>query len=677
MTDSRRRGVRASRIRLEQALAEAGLPRPTQAALAERIADQENLDAAPKDLVSRVFREQPVDPQSIERVARGLGVPAHTLYQTSADAALNGADDGPENPRPEAASAAAETPAESPMETALPARGSRPRRIGLVLLALSLLCVLLASLVLPGTRSSWQTLTCRLSSLTADQQIAPGHLGVLIARLDGDPQNQGQRFIADRFLEDPELSPFLSVITLCDGYSATGPGDRRAQLDAVRDRAQAELHRLGAHLLLWGERAGNLINLRLVSTRTDLSPQQVELNGKPVMIDERYLELPLDVARPQNTMPDLKRLALALMQLNEDALSAQRDNAISAYRGSTEWLKASIVSDRNLRSSIRPEVDPTRWALVNAQLCYKYRLLGDIAASEDDYQSAVQACEAVLDVRPRAEFPQEWAAVKTNLGSAWLRLYAYARTLELAVERLHHAEAEIQSAAESISRERSPQLWAVNRRTLGTIYIRLGELSDGPDASTLFDRGVAELQSALEVQRPEYQPLDWALTQQNICLAQYQHGARLGAAGAALVREAMGHCEEAVRWLSPASAALSWGMVQNNLAASTAILAQLEGDANLLEQAAEAFAQAQRVYTRKRVPVNWAEVEVNLGELNCNLALMRDEPARLADAERHTQEALRVFIEHGVARYQRHAERLLAALDACDREDLSSCRCGD
>lgn len=80
---SRRRGVRASRARLEHALTAAGLK--TQAALAERIANLENLAAPPKDLVNRVFREQPVDPQSLERIARALGSPAHALYRRSDD----------------------------------------------------------------------------------------------------------------------------------------------------------------------------------------------------------------------------------------------------------------------------------------------------------------------------------------------------------------------------------------------------------------------------------------------------------------------------------------------------------------------------------------------------------------------------------------------------------------
>jgi tetratricopeptide (TPR) repeat protein len=78
---SRRRGVRASRARLYHALTQAGFR--SQAALAEKIADLEGLDQAPKDLVSRVFREQPVELNTLERVARALGVEAWTLYLSS------------------------------------------------------------------------------------------------------------------------------------------------------------------------------------------------------------------------------------------------------------------------------------------------------------------------------------------------------------------------------------------------------------------------------------------------------------------------------------------------------------------------------------------------------------------------------------------------------------------
>jgi len=81
---SRRRGVRASRVKLAEALTAAGIK--TQAALAERIADLEGLDTAPRDAVYRVFRQQPVDMHTLTRVARALDRPVHSLLLSAAEA---------------------------------------------------------------------------------------------------------------------------------------------------------------------------------------------------------------------------------------------------------------------------------------------------------------------------------------------------------------------------------------------------------------------------------------------------------------------------------------------------------------------------------------------------------------------------------------------------------------
>jgi tetratricopeptide (TPR) repeat protein len=77
----RKRGIKASRLKLEKAMVEAGFA--TQAALAERVAEIENLDTAPRDLISKVFREIRVEPHTIERIALALGVDAYTLYLSS------------------------------------------------------------------------------------------------------------------------------------------------------------------------------------------------------------------------------------------------------------------------------------------------------------------------------------------------------------------------------------------------------------------------------------------------------------------------------------------------------------------------------------------------------------------------------------------------------------------
>lgn len=124
----------------------------TQSALAERIAELEGLDAPPKHLVNRVFREQPVDPQSLERIARALGVPAHTLYQRTGDVVLPAPAETPFRRRTRAAAIAAvvlaiaigagllrqrtgldeATPPNEPTESAEPPAGSEPLALALL-----------------------------------------------------------------------------------------------------------------------------------------------------------------------------------------------------------------------------------------------------------------------------------------------------------------------------------------------------------------------------------------------------------------------------------------------------------------------------------------------------------------------------------------------------------------
>ena len=89
MGNRKRRGVRGSRIKLESALRDSNLSKKTQSGLADEIAEKEDLEIAPKDLVSKLFRELPVAPQTIERVARVLGVKAETLYLADDDLELN------------------------------------------------------------------------------------------------------------------------------------------------------------------------------------------------------------------------------------------------------------------------------------------------------------------------------------------------------------------------------------------------------------------------------------------------------------------------------------------------------------------------------------------------------------------------------------------------------------
>ena len=82
-TLKRKRGIKASREKLELAMARKGFK--TQRELAQKIAADEGISLPPKDLVSKVFREQAVSFQNLARIANALDIDAHTIYLSKND----------------------------------------------------------------------------------------------------------------------------------------------------------------------------------------------------------------------------------------------------------------------------------------------------------------------------------------------------------------------------------------------------------------------------------------------------------------------------------------------------------------------------------------------------------------------------------------------------------------
>lgn len=657
----RKRGVRASRESLSQALARAGLK--TQSALAERIADLEGLDAPPKDLVNRMFREQPVDLLSLERAARALGVEAHTLYLTRAQISLqNESVSGVGAPPPDTVAA---EPASRRMRIFTPWRVLG----GIVLL------VLLAAGILSNLPTD-TSLGCGVREFVHPPKIAKGRLGIVVARFANDPANAGQYFLANNFIGDARLDPYVSVLATCRVLSLDEPGNLQRRRSTVREQGRELLRRSGAQILLWGQVEGSRLEVRFISTRQGDTPVTLEIGGRPVPIEEQRLQIPLLLTQPANSLPDIKKAALELMSLRTPTQAQLRTKAMRSYATSIDWLRASIVSSENLRGSIDPRLDPQRWAAVNSDLCYNYRLLGDYDKSAANFRAAEAACNNVLAVRPKAQYPMDWAQAEINLASAYERLHLFAASRKDSIKLLRQAEASLLAAETVVQRPLAPQLWAIVQRNLGMVYVRLGELATGAESEKLFNQGIALSKASLKVQNPAFQPLDWAITQQNICLALHELGERRGKAGIDQVREAIGHCREALHWLSPEQSALDWAMAQNNLAISEAVLAQMQGDKASLTAAIADFKQAQTVYTKATLPANWAMVEINLGELYCHLARLGGNHAAFKPAVAHSDQALEVFMTKKIIRYQRYAERQLAAVKNCQAGKTGQCRCG-
>lgn len=287
---SRKRGVRASRARLYQALTEAGLR--SQAALAERIADLEELEQAPKDLVSRVFREQPVELQTLQRVARALDVDAWQLYLTS---------DEPQAPQQSAADES-----EAPAQHAPPgaSRPAAPARW---------IALLLVGLVVGGGLLWWRSTTesppggAQLAD-SGDSSQPPafrrawiGEPTLVVTGFEGDPDGalaEALRAELSQYFRMASSSADLLVHDLTPEEIA-----QQLRSDAVIDGEVARLGRLaGVRIYLYGGGVRQQVWAGTIEVAR-LAGQREALAGRAAQAVARVLGLPFGDAEQQAHYP--------------------------------------------------------------------------------------------------------------------------------------------------------------------------------------------------------------------------------------------------------------------------------------------------------------------------------------------------------------------------------------
>src|SRR6056297_289881 len=255
--ETKRRGVRACRAKLEHALADSDLEKKTQIALANRIADQEELDAAPRDLVSRVFREQRVDARSIERVARALGVPAVSLYRDGSRKR-----DAPGHRRPR----------------------HYPAYLIPALAALAAILAILAGLRALQDVPAIAAAGCSVREALQTATTPTDRLGVVVARIHGDPEGLAHALLVRALRGDPALSPYLAVFRSCRRFNPEGVGAIEEQVSDIRERARRVLLNSDAQILIWGSVRDGKMLLRFVSNRTGLARATLNVAGRSVRV---------------------------------------------------------------------------------------------------------------------------------------------------------------------------------------------------------------------------------------------------------------------------------------------------------------------------------------------------------------------------------------------------------
>ncbi|MCA3441720.1 MAG: helix-turn-helix transcriptional regulator [Rhodobacter sp.] len=194
------------------------------------------------------------------------------------------------------------------------------------------------------------------------------------------------------------------------------------------------------------------------------------------------------------------------------------------------------------------------------------------------------------------------------------RLYAHGLRyggpgLALSARMIHDALADLPQATE-------PALWARLQNNLAVALQHQSSRIEGAAGAALLGQAVEAYGAALEVRTRADHPVDWAMTTQNLAIALRNQGSRTGgAAGAALLGQAVEAYRAALEVTTRADHPADWAMTTQNLAGALQQQgSRTEGEAGaaLLGQAVDAYRAALEVRTRADHPVDWAMTTKNL-----------------------------------------------------------------
>jgi tetratricopeptide (TPR) repeat protein len=229
---------------------------------------------------------------------------------------------------------------------------------------------------------------------------------------------------------------------------------------------------------------------------------------------------------------------------------------------------------------------------------------------------AVTALNAALEVRTKADLPQEWAATQNILGIALLNEGERSEG-EVATTLFAQAVTAFNAALEVYTKADLPQYWATTQNNLGNAFLSQGERSQGEASTTLFAQAVSAYRAALEVRTKADLPQEWAATQNNLGFALRDQGRRSqGEAATALFAQAVSAYRAALEVRTKANLPQDWAATQNNL--GNVLLdqgerSQGEDATALFAQAAAAYQAALGVFTKTDLPQGWAKTQNNLG----------------------------------------------------------------
>ena len=268
--------------------------------------------------------------------------------------------------------------------------------------------------------------------------------------------------------------------------------------------------------------------------------------------------------------------------------------------GERAWnLEIGIAAYEQALTFLTLETLPQQWAATKNNLgtAYWKRIKGDKC---ENIERAIAAYEQALAVRTLDAFPQDWAMTKSNLVGAYCDRIKGDKS-----ENIEQAISAYQQALTVFTLEAFPQYWGKNKINLGEAYRNRIKGDKGEN----IEKAIAAYEQALTVRTLDAFPQDWAMTKNNLALAYWE---RIKGDKGENMEKAISACEQALTVRTLEALPQDWAATQNNL--GLAYSDRIKGDkGENMEKAIAAYEQALTVQTLEALPQDWAATQNNLG----------------------------------------------------------------
>jgi len=214
-------------------------------------------------------------------------------------------------------------------------------------------------------------------------------------------------------------------------------------------------------------------------------------------------------------------------------------------------------------------------------------------------ENAITAYNQVLTFLTKEASPQQWAMTQYNLANTYIR-----RIWGERAQNLENAITAYSQVLTVFTKEAFPQQWATTQYNLANTYIsRIW----GERAQNL-ENAITAYSQVLTVLTKEAFPQQWAMTQYNLAIA---YSDRIRGERAQNIEKAITAFNQALTVRTKEAFPQQWAMTENNLA--IAYSERILGErAQNIEKAITAYNQVLTVRTKEAFPQDWAQTQINL-----------------------------------------------------------------